>query len=255
MKHQTEMPKSIYEDRRDAPQALVDVCLRMMAKNRDARYQSAGEVAATLAKWLQSRGKDVSGDSTLRNDTRPVGPPPRRPLTPPRRKDKTSNDDTASNLNQETLKGKASSPGSLRPPSRPSADSQILLGGSSVRVSGSSIVRHGSSIVRGGGSSVLGGKSGTTKAASKSLQQNDEPLSSLIEEAAQQALHELEAANRAGPNRGGVAARPNPSAMPANYTPSYRSSASGGGLPVWAYALIGVVTLAALIAVAIIAAS
>jgi serine/threonine protein kinase len=256
MKHQTEMPKSIYEDRRDAPQALVDVCLRMMAKNRDARYQTAGEVAVTLAKWLQSRGKDVSGDSGLRSEKRPIGPPPRRPLQPPRRKDKTNDDDTVSNLNQETLKGKATSPGSLRPPSRPSADSQILLGGSSVRVSGSSIVRHGSSIVR-GGSSILGGKSGASKAlpAAKSLKQNDEPLSSLIEEAAQQALHDMEAANRAGANRGNNAARPNATSSQPSYTPNYRSSASSGGLPVWAWAAIGAMALAGVIGVVIILAT
>jgi serine/threonine protein kinase len=235
LKHQTEPPKSIYEDRRDAPQALVDVCLRMMAKNRDARYQTAGEVATTLMKWLQSRGKDVSGDSSLRNDKRPVGPPPRRPLQPPRRKDR-SEDDTVSNLNQDTIKGKSNSPSASRPQPKPGADSQIRIGGSSVRVSGSSIVRHGSSIVRGGGSSVLGGgKSGTHSGKSlpvaKSLQKDDEPLSSLLEEAAQQVQHDLEAASRTGANRG-HASRPNQPASQGAYTPSYRSS-SDSGLPIW----------------------
>jgi serine/threonine-protein kinase len=249
LKHQTELPKSIYEDRRDAPQALVDVCLRMMSKNREARYQTAGEVATTLTKWLQSRGKDVSGDSSLRSTTRPVGPPPRRPLQPPRRKDKV-NDDTVSNLNQETLKGKLNSPGLQRPPSRTSADSQILLGGSSVRVSGSSIVRHGSSIIRGGGSSVLGGKSGALPVA-KSLQKDDEPLSSLLEEAAQQASHEWEANSRTG-SRGNSAPRPTTPGAQGSYTPTYRSSPSSG-LPIWFWIAAGVAGLAAVIAVAVIA--
>jgi serine/threonine protein kinase len=254
LKHQTEMPKSIYEDRRDAPQALVDVCLRMMSKNRDARYQTAGEVAATLAKWLQSRGKDVAGDSSLRSTNRPIGPPPRRPLQPPRRKDKT-NDDTVSNLNQETIKGKLDATNPQRPPSRTSADSQILLGGSSVRVSGSSIVRHGSSIVRGGGSSVLGGKSGKSLSVAKALQQkDDEPLSSLLEEAAEQALQNAEAA-RAGANRGANSARPSLPGTQSNYAASYRSSSSSSGLPVWFWIAIGVAGLAAIIGVAIIASS
>src|SRR5262245_14280525 len=62
-KHQNQAPKSIYEDRKDAPPALVDVCLRMMAKQPDARFQSAGEVALMLGRWLESRGKDVGGKS------------------------------------------------------------------------------------------------------------------------------------------------------------------------------------------------
>ena len=262
LKHQTEPPKSIYEDRRDAPQALVDVCLRMMAKNAEARYQSAGEVATTLTKWLQSRGKDVTGDSSLRSDKRPVGPPPRRPLHPPRRKDKSSEDDTVSNLNQETIKGKSNAPNSQRPPSRSSADSQILLGGSSVRVSGSSIVRHGSSIVRGGDSSVLGGKSGAMKGSSKSLpvakslqQKDDEPLRSLLEEAAEQAQHDLEDRSRAGANRGNNPPRPNQPGTQTGYTPSFRSSSSDGNLPVWAWVAIGVAIVGALIGIAVIASN
>ncbi len=260
LKHQTEMPKSIYEDRRDAPQALVDVCLRMMSKNRDARYQSAGEVAATLMKWLQSRGKDVSGDSSLRSDKRTVGPPPRRPLQPPRRKDKTgAPDDTVSNLNQETIKGKSNSPGSLRPPAKPAGDSQIKIGGSSVRITGSSIVRHGSSIVRGGGSSVLGGKSGATKSSSKSLpvakslqQKDDEPLSSLIEEAAQQAIHDLEAVTRGGNANRNNPARPNQGGTQGSYSPNYRNS-SDSGLPMWMWVAIGGLILVGAIGFLVIA--
>ncbi|MCC7086746.1 MAG: serine/threonine protein kinase [Pirellulales bacterium] len=259
-KHLSEMPKSIYEDRRDAPQALVDVCLRMMAKNAEARYQSAGEVAATLTKWLQSRGKDVTGDSTLRGDSRPVGPPPRRPLHPPRRKDKSSDDDTVSNRNQDTIKGKSNSFSPPRGPARPSSDSQILHGGSSVRISGSSIIRHGSSIVRADSSSVLGGKSGALKGSGKSLpvakslkQKDDEPLSSLLEEAAELVQHEMEDRIRAGANR--TPARPNQPNSPAGYTPSYRQPSADGGLPIWAWAVIGAAIVAALIGVAIIASS
>ncbi len=61
MMHQTQSPKSIYQDRPDAPPGLVDICNRMMCKSPDERYQSAAGVAQTLAEWLSSRGKTVSG--------------------------------------------------------------------------------------------------------------------------------------------------------------------------------------------------
>ncbi len=55
LKHQTEPPPSIYEDRPDAPPDLVDVCMRMMVKQPGTRYQTAGEVADVLGKWLAAR--------------------------------------------------------------------------------------------------------------------------------------------------------------------------------------------------------
>ena len=187
-----------------------------------------------------------------------MGPPPRRPLQPPRRKDKTGDaDDTVSNLNQDTIKGKANAPGSQRPTPRPANDSQIRLGGSSVRVSGSSIVRHGSSIVR-GGSSVLGGKSakGTSKSLplAKSLQQkDDEPLSSLLEEAAEQVMHDMEAASRVGANRGNTPRQNQPGAQPGTYVQNYRPS-SDSGLPIWVWWLFGGVGLLAITLIGLVLA-
>jgi hypothetical protein len=52
LKHQTEEPPSIYLDRPDAPDGLVQICKRMMAKLPQLRYQTAGEVAEALAQWL-----------------------------------------------------------------------------------------------------------------------------------------------------------------------------------------------------------
>ncbi len=52
LKHQTEEPPSIYLDRPDAPEGLVQICKRMMAKLPQLRYQTAGEVAEELARWL-----------------------------------------------------------------------------------------------------------------------------------------------------------------------------------------------------------
>ena len=52
MAHQKQPPPSIWKDRPDAPADLVEICLRMMAKQPAERYQSAQEVADALAAWL-----------------------------------------------------------------------------------------------------------------------------------------------------------------------------------------------------------
>ena len=59
--HQNKAPASIYEDRPDAPQALVDLCLRMMAKTAEARFQTADEVAQGLAAWIAARNSVAAG--------------------------------------------------------------------------------------------------------------------------------------------------------------------------------------------------
>ena len=53
MMHQNQPPPSIFKDRPDAPQELVDICLKMIAKKPDQRYQSMAEVSQSLAKWLE----------------------------------------------------------------------------------------------------------------------------------------------------------------------------------------------------------
>ena len=65
MMHQQEAPPSIYEDRPDAPDDLVEICLRMMAKKPDDRPQSASEVAQLLADWLTAHGHAVDSGSSL----------------------------------------------------------------------------------------------------------------------------------------------------------------------------------------------
>ena len=52
MAHQKQPPPSIYKDRPDAPKDLVAICMKMMAKKADERYQSAAEAAAALGEWL-----------------------------------------------------------------------------------------------------------------------------------------------------------------------------------------------------------
>jgi eukaryotic-like serine/threonine-protein kinase len=70
MMHQKQQPPSIFKDRPDAPQDLVDICLKMMAKKPDQRYQSMADVSKALADWLTSKGKKADspsgGGSTLK---------------------------------------------------------------------------------------------------------------------------------------------------------------------------------------------
>jgi serine/threonine protein kinase len=184
-KHQNQMPESIFNDRKDAPPDLVEVCMRMMAKQPDARFQSAGDVAQMVGKWLDKRSKpDAAGGVGF--GRRLVGPPPRRspsgrsgafPVTPPRRFEKPTNDDTVSNMQHDTIKGV---PG--KGPSQSSTGQSHVKYGSGVlgpqgsssgRSSGSFAARGGSSILGLGGSSILGkagasGK-GPGKSSSKSL--------------------------------------------------------------------------------------
>ena len=65
-KHQREEPKSIFEDRADAPATLVDICRRMMMKKPGERIQSAADVAEQLQHWLAGRGYDARTDEAGR---------------------------------------------------------------------------------------------------------------------------------------------------------------------------------------------
>ncbi len=56
MMHQKSPPPEIRDRRPDAPEDLIEICLRMMAKKPSARYQSAQEVADVLADWLRAHG-------------------------------------------------------------------------------------------------------------------------------------------------------------------------------------------------------
>ncbi len=50
--HQTKEPSDIRADRPDAPQSIVDICQKMMAKAPADRFQTAGDVRDVLAQWL-----------------------------------------------------------------------------------------------------------------------------------------------------------------------------------------------------------
>ncbi len=52
--HQNKEPASIKVDRPDCPPALLEICRKMMAKQAAQRYQTAAEVSAALAQWIES---------------------------------------------------------------------------------------------------------------------------------------------------------------------------------------------------------
>jgi serine/threonine protein kinase len=56
MMHQKSPPPDIRQRRPDAPDDLIEICLKMMAKKPSARYQSAQEVADALGDWLRAHG-------------------------------------------------------------------------------------------------------------------------------------------------------------------------------------------------------
>lgn len=56
-KHQSQEPKSVLDERPNAPKDLVKVCQKMMAKEPADRYQTAAEVAAILTQWRRPVSK------------------------------------------------------------------------------------------------------------------------------------------------------------------------------------------------------
>lgn len=51
--HQTKTPPAVAEFRRDVPDELIQILLKMMARNRDARTSTAGDVVAQLSHFLR----------------------------------------------------------------------------------------------------------------------------------------------------------------------------------------------------------
>lgn len=55
LKHQTEMPPDIRKERPDCPEELVRICVKMMQKKPERRYQTAREVVDALRNWLNGK--------------------------------------------------------------------------------------------------------------------------------------------------------------------------------------------------------
>jgi len=63
-KHQTQMPEDIRKDRPECPRDLVDICVKMMQKKPERRYQTMREVADALETWLSNHGYKFEPGST-----------------------------------------------------------------------------------------------------------------------------------------------------------------------------------------------
>ncbi|MFN0017278.1 MAG: serine/threonine protein kinase [Pirellulaceae bacterium] len=55
-KHQTTMPEDVRKDRPECPRDLVDICVKMMQKKQEKRYQNMKQVAEALETWLVNHG-------------------------------------------------------------------------------------------------------------------------------------------------------------------------------------------------------
>ena len=78
--HQHEEPQSIFVDRPEAPDSLVRLCRKMMAKKKENRQQSALEVVSDMQNWLIENGFADESDfpplETLRPTARTLGAVP-----------------------------------------------------------------------------------------------------------------------------------------------------------------------------------
>jgi serine/threonine-protein kinase len=122
-KHQSQMPDDLRKERPDCPRDLADICMKMMQKKPQNRYQTALEVAEALSGWLVKHGFETdylvappraprdgkplngragsngkgSGDNLLPKAVATLAPP--APAKTPIK------DDTVSDQARETLKG------------------------------------------------------------------------------------------------------------------------------------------------------
>ena len=61
LRHQKDPPPPIKKDRPDAPNDLISICLKMMAKRPSARFQKMEQVDHILTKWLMIHGYRTEG--------------------------------------------------------------------------------------------------------------------------------------------------------------------------------------------------
>lgn len=122
-KHQNQMPEDLRKERPDCPRDLADICMKMMQKKPQNRYQTAREVAEALSGWLVKHGFETDylvAPTRLPRDGKPsngraVGngkgsgdnllPKAVATLAPPIPGKAPIKDDTVSDQARETLKG------------------------------------------------------------------------------------------------------------------------------------------------------
>ncbi|MGD0900328.1 MAG: serine/threonine-protein kinase [Thermoguttaceae bacterium] len=62
VKHQTQEPRDLLQERPDTPDELAAICRRMMARRPEDRYQSAGEVSGSLLAWRPEAHAAAAGN-------------------------------------------------------------------------------------------------------------------------------------------------------------------------------------------------
>ncbi len=73
MMHQSGEPTDVRKTRADAPEELIAICKRMMAKAAADRFQSGDEVAQALSDWLGDR-EPGTGSGQYEANSAPAGP-------------------------------------------------------------------------------------------------------------------------------------------------------------------------------------
>ncbi len=192
--HQHKEPKDLRQLRPDAPEDLIAICRKMMAKKPEERYPSAREVAEALADWLRPRGHMVgtpllSGGSSGRLAARGSAPTATAQGTRPPSAGKGSSvlgaaSEPSAGAPGSQAKGRSS--GSIRPAGSPAG----APGGASTRAvadSSSEVLPEGSA---GRGVAAVPGaaraEAGPVSAGSTSAVPGD-PLAEIFAES--QALH------------------------------------------------------------------
>jgi len=72
MRHQNAQPPDVRATRTDAPEELVRICTKMMAKRPEDRFQTVGAVAQALGDWLREDEGEASGNPVPRPTPPPV---------------------------------------------------------------------------------------------------------------------------------------------------------------------------------------
>lgn len=75
LQHQTSDPTPLPELRNDCPPSLSEMCQRMMRKDPDERFQSAGEIHEVLVGWLAERSSRWTGKYRSTTDAAPAATP------------------------------------------------------------------------------------------------------------------------------------------------------------------------------------
>ncbi|QGJ70530.1 Serine/threonine-protein kinase PknB [Planctomycetales bacterium 10988] len=84
--HQIQDPTPVKQERDDAPEDLIEICMKMMAKAAPDRYQTAKEVSKTLRDWIRRTMRTQRLLSIPRTEPQAVA----KPSTPPAKESPSS---------------------------------------------------------------------------------------------------------------------------------------------------------------------